>query len=122
MADLGYCKTLIRGVPDERTRSVLDQVVTHILGNIRFGVPEHQTRATNLQAYWVSGTTPSVADQEFSIAHGLGTAPHWAVQVVDLSQPGAKSVRLEVTKAADARRIYLNSPETDAPVTLLVEA
>jgi hypothetical protein len=72
MADLGYCKTLIRGIPDEKTRNILDQLFTHVLGNLRFGVPEHQTRATNFQAYWQQSTSASESTTEFSISHGLG--------------------------------------------------
>jgi len=122
MADLGYVQSLLRGIPDASTRSVLEQAFRHVLSNIRLGVPEHQTRATNLQSYWAVTTTPDTPDEEFSIAHGLGTAPSWAMQVLDMSQPGAKLVRLEVSRAADARRVYLRSPETNAPVTLLMEA
>lgn len=122
MADLGYVKTLIRGIADEKTRNVLDQVFTHILSNIRLGVPEHQTRATNLQAYWQQSTSASDTS-EFSIPHGFATAPSWAIPVLDLSQPGSKAGGFEVSRAADGRRVYLKAQagSTNAPITLLVE-
>jgi hypothetical protein len=47
--------------------------------------------------------------------------PHYALPVLELDRPGAKVVPLEVTRAADARRIYLKSTSTSAPITLLVE-
>jgi hypothetical protein len=101
-------------------RRALDEAFTHVLGNIRFGVPEHQTRATNLQTYFLTSTT-AASTGEFSIVHGLGQTPHLAFQVLDLSQPGARIVPLEVSRAADAARLYLKSTSTGAPIMLLVE-
>ena len=120
MADLGYIKALLRQVPDQTTRRALEECFTHVLGNIRFGVPEHKTRAVNLQTYFMASTT-AASTGEFSIAHGLGSAPHLGIQVIDLSQPGAKAVPLEVSRAADGARVYLKSTSTSAPFWLLVE-
>jgi hypothetical protein len=120
LADLGYIKSLLRQVPDAATRRSLEECFTHVLGNIRFGVPEHQTRATNLQTYFVASTT-AASTGEFSIVHGLGSAPHLAIQVLDLSQPGATLVPLEVSRAADGSRVYLKSTSTAAPFWLLLE-
>jgi hypothetical protein len=123
MADLGYVKTILRGVKDEQTRNVLDQIFTHLMGNIRLGVPEHQTRATNMQAYWQQSTSASDTSV-FTIAHGLQSAPHWAIPVLDLSQPGSKAGGFEVARAADSKRVYLKAQagSTNAPVTFLVES
>jgi len=120
VADLGYIKSLLRQVPDATTRRALDDCFTHVLGNIRFGVPEHQTRAVNLQTYFQEMTT-GASTSEFTVAHGLGQVPHMALQVLDLSQPGATVVPLEVTRAADASRLYLKSTSTSAACWLLVE-
>lgn len=113
-------KSLLRQVPDAATRRALEECFTHVMGNLRFGVPEHQTRATNLQTYFVASTT-AASTGEFSIVHGLGSAPHLAFQVLDLSQPGAKLVPLEVSKAADGSRLYLKSTSTTAPFWMLIE-
>ena len=123
MADLGYVKSQLTSVPDVPTRKALDNVFTHILGNIRVGVPEHQTRAVNLQAYFLQSTSASDT-AEFSIAHGLPDAPHWGIILLDLSQPGAKAAGYTVSRAADGRRVYLKADagSTHAPLTLLVEA
>src|SRR5688572_16937154 len=119
MADIGYVRSLLGSIPDTTTKSVLQRVFEHVLANIRLGVPEHQTRATNLQAYWMTATTPAVANQEFSIAHGLQATPHYAIPVLELDRPGAQTVPLEVTRAADKSRIYLRSTSTSAPIALL---
>jgi hypothetical protein len=110
----------LRQVPDKDTRRALEECFTHVLGNIRFGVPEHQARAVNLQTYFQASTTAS-STGEFTVPHGLGLVPHLAIQVLDLSQPGAKVVPLEVSRAADASRLYLKSTSTAAPFWLLVE-
>jgi hypothetical protein len=120
LADLGYVKSVLRQIPDETTRRALDTVMTHLLGNIRIGVPEHHSRAVNLQSYFQTSTT-AASTGEFSIAHGLPAAPRLGIAVLDLSQPGAKLVPLEVSRAADAQRIYLKSTSTSAPMWLLVE-
>lgn len=122
MADLGYVTSLIRGIPDERTRSVLEKVFTHVLSNIRIGVPEHQTRAVNLQCYWLQSTT-ATDTTEFSITHGLNTPPHYAIPVLELDRVGSKVGGLTVSRAADDKRIYLTADagSTNAGVTLLTE-
>ena len=122
MADLGYVSRLLRGIPDEKTRAILEQVFTHLMTNIRLGVPEHQTRAVNLQAYWLQSTTASDTS-EFSIAHGLGERPHYAIPVLDLDQVGSKVGGFTVSRAADSQRVYLKADagSTNAAITLLAE-
>lgn len=121
MATPEYVIAQLGGIPADLKR-VFGDVFRYVLGNLRFGRPSNQTRAENVQAYFLTGTTPSVADTEFSIAHGLGTAPYLLLPVLDLQAVNARLVPLTVTRAADASRVYLSSSETDAPVTVLVEA
>jgi hypothetical protein len=122
VADLSYVKALTRGITDEKTRSVLDQIFTHILSNIRIGVPEHQTRAVNLQCYFEASTTASDTGV-FTIAHGLPSPPHYAIPILELDQVGSKAGFLTVAQAADSKRIYLRADagSTNVPVMLLVE-
>lgn len=122
MADIGYIRTLLRGIPDQKMRTILEAAFTHTLDNLRFGVPEHQTRAENFQAYWQQSTT-ATSTGEFSIAHGLQTTPHYAIPVLELDRVGAKAGFLTVTRAADAQRIYLKADagSTNVPLTLLIE-
>lgn len=120
MADIGYIRGLLVGIKDETTRRILTTAYEYVLGNLRFGAPDHQTRAENFQIYFLNATTPS-STGEFSIAHGLGMTPKYAIPLVELDRPGAMIVPLEVSRAADANRIYLKSTSTGAPILLLVE-
>lgn len=103
-------------------RKVLIDIFRYVLGNLRFGRPAHQARAENLQAYFLTGRTPTIANTEFSIAHGLGSTPYLLVPVLDLQTVNQELVPLVVSQAADKARIYLKSSATDAPFCVLVEA
>ena len=122
MADIGFVNGMLNGIPDATTKRILKTVFEHVLGNLRFGEPEHQVRATNFQAYFEASTTASDTS-EFSIAHGLNAVPSLAIPVLDVQQVGAKFPQLEVSRAADNRRIYLKASagSTGAAFTLLIE-
>lgn len=120
VADSSYVKSLLGSLQAD-IKKALGEAFTYVLGNLRFGAVEHQTRATNFQAYWLTGTTSSNASQEFSIAHGLGRIPMVAFPVLPLDQVGVQFVTLQVSRAADAQRIYLKSASTSVALALLVE-
>jgi hypothetical protein len=120
VADIGYIKTLLGAMPNEAKRA-LEQAFTYLLGNLTLGAPEEARRAKNFQWYWFSATTSSVANTEFSIAHGLGKVPSVVIPILPLNTVGGKVVNLEVSRAADSNRIYLKSPSTSAPIVVLVE-
>lgn len=120
MADIGYIRSLLIGIKDEATRRILTSAFEHVLGNLRVGAPAHQTRAENFQQYFENSTTASDTS-EFSFAHGLVTTPKYAIPLLELDKPGAMLVPLEVSRAADNRRIYLKSTSTNAPILLLIE-
>ena len=120
MADESYVKSLVGNLSND-IKLAMSNVFTYVLNNLRFGAVEHQTRARNFQCYWLTSTTAATADEEFSIAHGLGRTPYVAFPVLPLDQVGARAVPLRVTRAADNHRIYLSSSSTSAPVALLVE-
>lgn len=120
MANPEYVASQLGGV-DPGIRKSLTDVFRYVLGNLRFGRPS-QPRAENMQLYFVSGTTAAVANDEFSIAHGLATAPYLLIPVLDLQTVNAAIVPLTVTRAADASRIYLSSAEAGVTFTVLVEA
>jgi hypothetical protein len=122
MADKGYVNGLLSAIPDATTKRVVQKAFEYVLDNMRLGAPEHQRRATNLQSYWLEASTPAAANEEFSIVHGLNAVPAWAWPMLELDKPGAKLVPLEVTRAADNKRIYLRSSSTSAPIVVLVEA
>lgn len=120
MADASYVKSIVGGL-EANVKKAISEAFTYVLGNLRFGAVEHQTRATNFQAYWLTGTTSSNASQEFSIAHGLGRIPNVAFPVLPLDQVGSQSVTLQISRASDAQRVYLKSASTSVAFALLVE-
>ena len=122
MADIGTIRSLCQGIPDPTIKRILIECFEEIVGKtgITFGDPDHQRKATNARAYFEVSTT-AASTGEFSIQHGMGTAPTLAIPVIDVGQPGAQLVPLHVTRAADSQRIYLKSTSTGARVTLLLE-
>lgn len=120
MADIAYIKSVFGNAPPE-VKKAAEQAFTYLLGNLTLGAPEDARRSKNFQWYWFSATTSSVAGTEFSIAHGLGRTPQVIMPVLPLNSVGARMVDLEVSRAADVNRIYLKSPSTSAPITILVE-
>ena len=123
MADIGAVRTSLAGLPDATTKRILQQVFEYVLGNLRFGEPDHQSRAENLQSYFLQSTTASDTS-EFSIVHGLTATPKLALPVLDLQTAGSKFPQLEVSRVEDSKRIYLKAAagSTSAAFTLLVEA
>lgn len=121
MANPEYVVAQLGGV-DATIKRALTDVFRYVLGNLRLGRPENEARAENLQCYFLSGRTAAVAGEEFSIAHGLGSAPYLAIPVLDLQTVNAEIVPLGVPRAADASRIYLSSSVQDAPFTIMVES
>lgn len=121
MARAGYIEQLLAGLPSDHKR-VLKLAFEYVLDNLRHGRPDDGSRAENGQAYFFEGTTPGVANTEFSIAHGLGSAPYLLIPVLPLDVVNARIVPLKVTRAADSERIYLSSSEINAYFRVMVEA
>lgn len=88
---------------------------------LRWGRSGHNVRSENFVGGFYESETASVAGTEFSIEHGFGKAPYLLVPVLPLGV-GWQLVPLEVTKAPDAKRIYLKSTVESAPVAMYVEA
>jgi hypothetical protein len=122
MADIGIIRGLCQGIPDATTRRILIECFEEAVGKtgMVYGDPDHQRKATNHRGYFEVSTT-AASTGEFSIQHGLSVAPTLAIPVLDVGQPGAQLVPIEITRAADDRRIYLKSTSTGARITLLVE-
>jgi hypothetical protein len=119
MANIGYIESVLGGIPKEQ-QAPLKKSFEYVLGNLSYGAVEHQTRATNFQAYWLTGTTSTTANQEFSIAHGLGRTPSFAFPVLPLDQVNSQTVALRVSRAADVNRVYFSSASTNAAIAVLV--
>jgi hypothetical protein len=120
MASKGYVETLINRLP-EAVRSPLKYAFDHILDNGQIGGVEHGKKAQNFRWYRFDTTTSTAANVEFSIQHGLGMAPLHVLPLLPLTSSGVQMVRLMVTRPADASRVYLSSPDTNAAISVLVE-
>lgn len=121
MANSGYLASLFGGV-ESTLRRALQSAFSYVLDHgLKFGPVEHQGVSENFGAFYLSSTTHATANTEFSIVHGMGRTPYLAVPILPLNQVGAQSVALCVTRAADGARLYLSSPSTSVPITLLVE-
>jgi hypothetical protein len=120
MADLGPIELMLTALPDTERR-VLSGVFKYLLKDIRFGRAEANSPSTNFGGGFFSVTTPAVAGTEFTVAHSFGRVPYLCIPVLPLDSVGARIVPLEVSRAADAVRIYLKSTIADAPVLLYVE-
>lgn len=122
MATSSYAKSLLGGLAAE-IKAAVGRALEYVFdGNLRFGPVEHQTRTENFAGIYLNVTTSSTADAEFSVAHGLPATPKVMWPVLDPYVVGSRAVRLEVSRAADSRRIYLRSPEASAAITLYVES
>ena len=118
MADIGYVKADL-GSFEGAQKNSLNNILTYVLNNLSFAKLD-RGRATNAQMYYISGTTSSNASVEFSIAHGLTSAPSYLIPVMSLDEVGAQMVPLQVSRAADDKRVYLKSSSTGAAITVMV--
>lgn len=121
MADFGFTQNMLAAVGDSKLRKILESVFRYVLKDIRFGRGVDGEPAVNMGGGFFDATTPSVANTEFSISHTFGRTPYLLIPVLPLNQVNAKIVRLQVSRAADASRVYLKSPDTDAAVFVYLE-
>lgn len=121
MADIGALRALVGNLPND-VKKALGDAFTYGFKNIRVGLPGHQKPAENLSWLQLDGTTSTTANQEFSIAHGLQNAPRVAFPCLDLTSSGTQLVTLRTTRAADSKRVYLQSASTNAAFTIFVES
>ena len=117
MAVKGYVTALLNALTPD-VRYPVQKSFDYLLDNWRLGTG---ARAENAQWYQVTSTTATVANTEFSIAHGLGVTPKWLIPVLDVTAVNAQTVPLQVSRAADAQRVYLKSSSTGAVFTAYLE-
>ena len=121
MATFGFIESLLGGLEAKLKRPLLE-ALRYVVSNGRFGPAAHQTKSESFQAYYLESTT-SDSTGEFSILHGMGRIPYIAVPVLPLDLVGARTIPLEVTRAADAQRVYVKTEagSTSAVFIILVE-
>lgn len=120
MASKGYVQSLLNALP-EGTKGPVTAAILYLLDNLSVGLPDPGKRATNFRWYRFDAVTPSVANTEFTIHHGQGAVPLVCWPILPLDVNGTRMVRLTTTRAADAQRVYLSSPDTGATVSVLIE-
>ena len=119
MANLGYVESALGGLGDD-TKRPITKAFEYVLGFLSLGAVEHQTRATNLQAVWLTATTSTTANQEFSIEHRLERTPTYAIPIAALGSVNTRLVPLTVSRAADETRVYFTSSSANVPIAVLV--
>lgn len=110
MSAPGYVQSLINKL-DAETRAVLTTVFDYVMRENALGA---NTKAENFSWFRVEGTTSSVANTEFSVLHGMAQTPSKLIPIIPLDTVNAVFPKLTVSRAADARRIYLKSDSTSA--------
>jgi hypothetical protein len=120
MANPGYIEVLVGNLPAEH-KGAWKRVMDYLLRNLRFGPVANQARTENFQAYYLTGTTASVANQEFSVAHGLGRVPYVLIPVLALESVNQTLPPLTVSRAADEFRVYLKCATASAAFAVMVE-
>ena len=119
MAAIGGLLALFGSLPAD-TKRVMTEYTRAFAPLLRFGPVEHQLKAENFNGFTLVSTTAG-STGEFSILHGLGRAPFRAMPSLNLNSSGMQMVTLEVTRPADAQRLYLKSPSTGAVFSLYIE-
>jgi len=112
-------EALLGSLPAD-TKRVLTELLRALVPYLRFGPVAHQAKAENFNAVTLVSTTASDTG-EFTVLHGLGRAPYRAMPSLDLNSSGMQMVPLEVTRPADASRLYLKSTSTSAQFSIYVE-
>lgn len=121
MADQGNVETMLAGLSENEQRRIFKAIFQYILKDIRFGRAIDAEPSKNFGGGFYQGTTPAVADTEFTIDHGFGRTPYLLIPVLPLDTVGATMVTLTVSRAATEARVYLTSPDISAPFYVYLE-
>lgn len=85
-------------------------------GNISFGMDSSNEVGKNIDGWDATGTTPGVADTEFSISHGLGRIPKGFIVL----SVNAGVVIYKSTTAWTSKVIYLKCSGPSVAYTLFI--
>lgn len=120
---------MLTAITDPAAQLTLKGIFRYVLKNAAFGRATGSTQsaastavpAENFSGGFFKGTTPAVANREFTIGHNFGRSPYLLIPVLPLDQVSASIVRLTVSRAADASNVYLKSAETSQPIFVYLE-
>ena len=98
MSSKGYVESLLNSLqPDQKRLFFL--AFGEVMDHARLG---DDAKALNFDWFKVTSTTASDANTEFSVEHGMDSAPSKLLPYLDLSQVGSQVVPLTVSRAPDA--------------------
>src|SRR3954468_3877182 len=117
MSAPGYVFQLINTLPVE-LRPTLTTIFEYVMRENALGA---NTKAENFSWFKVEGTTHGTANTEFSVLHGMDHAPTKLIPILALDDINAQLVPLTVSRASDAKRIYLKSASTGAVFQVFLE-
>lgn len=117
MAASGYVDQILNAL-DANIRTTLTAAFEYVMRENALGA---NIKAENFSWFKVTGLTPAVANTEFSILHGMDHVPTKLIPIVRLDATGGQLVPLVVTRASDAKRVYLRSSSTSASFTAFLE-
>jgi hypothetical protein len=110
MASKGYIDALLNKLPSEQ-RVIFSQIFDEVLREFRIGDSD---KAQNFAWFAVESTTHATANTEFSVVHGMASAPSRFIPSLRLDVSGSQLVPLRVSRVADAKRAYFTSSSTSA--------
>lgn len=122
MASLSAVLAEVNSLP-VTSRSVFTRIFSSFLGSLRFGHAKgtQPDPLENFSGGFFHGTTPATPGEEFSLAHNFGRVPYLAIPCLRLDTVGSSTAPLQVSRAADTKRIYFTSTLASAPVSVIVE-
>jgi hypothetical protein len=131
MAASSNIEAMLNGIADPAIHLTLKSVFRYLLSTLAFGratagggVSAASTAVPSvnfLGGFTMPVTTPATANREFTIPHSFGRAPYLLIPVMPLDQVGASTVRLTVSRPADAANVYLKSPEVNQSIFVYLE-
>lgn len=122
MASLASVEREINGLPSDQ-RAIFLRIFRPVLKEMRLGHPtgDNPDPCENFGGGFYHIVTPATPGDELAVAHGFGRAPYLLIPVLPLDVVNAEIVPVQVSRAADARYIYLKSTEGSAAMSIYVE-
>jgi hypothetical protein len=114
MASIGLIQQLLNGLSDQGDRKILQNCFEEAMKQFRLGDSD---KAENAAWFATEFTTHSVANTEFSVEHGMDSAPSRFIPSIRLDIVNSAMVPLTVSRAADGRRAYFKSSVAGATVS-----
>lgn len=117
MSAPGYVAQLLNSL-DPNIRTVLTTIFDYVMRENALG---GNTKAENFSWFRIEGVTASVANDEFTVVHGMDHTPSKLIPILPLNVVNAQLTPLVVSRAADGMRVYLKSSVAGATFNAYLE-